>query len=259
MDKLEKNRKRVKLTFGQTISHYMIVFFMLFLSGLLAKELFEIYITKNYSGVSTTSELVTMLLPILFLAIAFAYIQYRRLDLKEIHLNYTDEQFQEAIKRTVDDLEWRIVKNQKNFFRACRPWNWTGSWGEMITIMKYKDRLLINSICDPNNMSSVISYGWNKKNLRTFLTNLSETIQDIPKEPKKEEVTIKNEWSLKMILIRLFAYPFCLFLIGLGIYMILKPLTIRTFISGIGAIIIATIYLYSDLKILTRKRKQQKP
>jgi hypothetical protein len=259
MDRLEKNRKRLKLTFGQTITHYMIIFFMLFISGLLAKELFEIYITKNYSGVSTTSELVTMLLPILFLATVFAYIQYRRLDLKEIQLNYTDEQFQEAIRRTVDDLEWRIEKNQKNYFRAYRPWNWTGSWGEMITIMKYKDRLLINSICDPNNMPSVISYGWNKKNLRTFLTNLSETIQDIPKEPKKEEVTIKNEWSLKMILIRLFAYPFCLILIGLGIYMILNPLTIRTFISGIGAIIIATIYLYLDLKILARKRKQQKP
>ena len=172
----------------------MIVFFMLFISGLLAKGLFEIYILSNDTGVRTANELVTMLLPFLFLAIVFAYIQYRRLDLKEISVDYTDEQFQEAIRRTVDDLEWRIEKNQKNFFRAYRTSNWTGSWGEMITIQKYKGRLLINSICDPRTMSSVISYGWNKRNLKTFLINLSETIQDTPKEPKKEEVTIKKEW-----------------------------------------------------------------
>lgn len=237
----------------------MIVIFMLFISGLIVKELFEIYFLNNYTCVLTTNELFIMLLPFLSLAIIFAYIQYRRLNLKEIHLNYTDDQFQEAIRRTVDDLEWRIDKNQKNFFRAYRPWNWTGSWGEMITIMKYKDRLLMNSICDPSNMSSVASFGWNKKNLKTFLTNLSETIQEIPKEPHKNEVTKKNEWSLKMILIRLFAYPFCLFLFGVGIYMILKPLTLRTFISGIGVITITTIYLYTDLKILTNKNKQKKP
>ena len=255
----EGKRKRLKLTFSQTISHYMIVIFMLFISGLCVKELFEIYFFNNYTGALTTNDLFTMFLPFLFIAIIFAYIQYRRLDLKEIHLNYTDEQFQEAIKRTVDELEWRIDKNQRNFFRAYRPWNWSGSWGEMITILKYKDRLLINSICDPNNMSSVTSYGWNKKNLKTFLTNLSETIQEIPKEPHKNEVTIKNEWSFRMILIRLFAYPFCLFLFGVGIYMILKPLTLRTFISGIGVIIITTIYLYTDLKILTKKMKQKNP
>lgn len=255
MDKLKKNRKRIKLTFGQTVTHYMVVFFMLFIFGLVAKDLFEIYISKNYTDDSTTIDLVTMSLPILLIAIVFAIIQYRRLDFKEIKIEYTDEQFQEAIRRTIDDLEWKIDKNQKNFFCAYRPWNWSGSWGEMITIKKYKDQLLMNSICDPNSMSSVISYGWNKRNLKTFLINLSETIQGIPKEPKIEEVTVKNEWSLKMILIRLFAYPFCLFLIFLGFYMIFNPLTIRTFISGFGAIIVATIYLYTDLKILISKRK----
>lgn len=258
MNKQVKRKKRVKLTSGETIAHYAIVFFLLFISGLFAKDLFVIYITKNYSGIRTTSELLTLLVPILFLAIVLGYLQYRRLDFKEVYLNYTEEQFQEAIRRTVDDLEWRIAKNQKNFFRAYRPWNWTGSWGEMITIMKYKDRLLINSICTPDKMSSVISHGWNKKNISIFLTNLSETIQDIHKEPKQQEVALKNEWSLKMQLIRLFAYPFCLFLIGFGFYMISNPLTMKTLTSGIGVIIIATMYLYSDLKILTRKKINQK-
>lgn len=175
-----KSTKRLKLTFGQTITHYMVVPFLLFIPGLMAKSLFEIFVTENYSGVRSADELLTASIPFLVLSIAFAFIQYRRLDLKEIKVNYTDDQFQKAVRRTVENLNLRIENNQHDFFCAYRSSNWTGSWGEMITIVKDKDRLLINSICDPDRMSSVVSYGWNRRNLRTFLTNLNETIQYIP-------------------------------------------------------------------------------
>src|SRR5690606_10267962 len=188
------------------------------------------------------------------LALIFAVIQYRRLNFKEIQASYTDEQFQEAIERTVKDLEWRIEKNNKTFFRAVRPWNWTGSWGEMVTIIRDKDRLLINSICDPDHMSSVASYGWNQKNIKTFIKNLSDVLNNRPAEIKEEKEI--NEWSLKRIVIRLFAYPFCIFLIVFGVYMVLEPLTIRTVVAGLGAITIASIYLYSDIKILTTKNEK---
>ena len=187
-----KSRKRLKLTFGQTITHYMVVPFLLFIPGLMAKSLFEIFVTENYSGVRSAGELLTASIPFLVLAIAFAYIQYRRLDLKEIKVNYTDDQFQEAVRRTVENLNLRIENNQRDFFRAHRSSNWTGSWGEMITIVKDKERLLINSICDPDRLSSVVSYGWNRRNLRTFLTNLTETIKQAPVRQLANEKNIKT-------------------------------------------------------------------
>jgi hypothetical protein len=247
-----KKNKRLKLTTIQTLTHYGIVLLLLFIVSLTGWSLIEIYLTNTYAGVTTADELIKASLPFILLAVFFTFIQYRRLNFKEIKVTFTDEQFQEAIERTVKDLGWRIEKNDKTFFRAIRPWNWTGSWGEMVTIIKDKDRLLINSICDPDHISSVASYGWNRKNIKTFLKNLADVLNNRPAEIKIEKEI--KEWSLKRIIIRLFAYPFCIFLIVLGVYMVLEPLTIRTFVTGLGAITIASLYLYSDIKILTTRR-----
>jgi hypothetical protein len=256
-----KETKKLKLTFFQALTHYWIVVFLFFIVSLTAWSLVEIYVTDTYTGVRTARELINTSLPFLMLAMFFIFVQYRRLKFKEFNVSFTDEQFQEAVERTVSELEWRIDKNGKTFFRAYRPWNWTGSWGEMVTIIKGKDSILINSICDPNRMSSVASYGWNRKNIKTFLKNLSDVLDSKPIEIKVEKKN--NEWSAKNILIRLFAYPFCISLIVLGFYMILQPSTGpiyegRTRIAGFGAIVIASIYLYADIKILTKKNDKKR-
>jgi|LakMenEpi03Aug12_release.lakeMendotaPanAssembly.Ray.scaffolds.fasta_scaffold105290_3 hypothetical protein len=253
--KMKKN-KRLKLTTIQTLTHYGIVLLLLFIVCLTGLSLIEIYITNTYTGVQTADELLKSSLPFLLLAILFAFIQYRRLKFKEVNVTFTDEQFHEAVERTAKDLKWRIDKNNKTFFRAYRPWNWSGSWGEMVTIIKDKDHLLVNSICNPKSMSSVASYGWNRINIQAFLKNLTDVLNNKPAEIKIEKVT--NEWSVKRIVIRLFAYPFCIFIIVFGVYMVLQPLTIRSIISGLGAITIAIIYLYSDIKILTTKNENDR-
>lgn len=244
-----KKKKRLKLTTIQTFTHYGIVLLLLFIVSLAGWSLVKIYVADTYTVDRAADELIKTTLPFLLLALLFLFVQYRRLKFKEINVTFTDEQFQEAVARTVKDLEWRIDCNDKTYFRAYRPWNWSGSWGEMITIIKDKDCLLINSICNPDSMSSVASYGWNRKNSKTFLKNLSDVLNNKPVEVKIDRVI--NEWSIKRIVIRLFLYPFCIFLIAFGVYMVLQPLTIRTILAGLGAMIIAGIYLYSDIKILT--------
>lgn len=253
-----KPNKRLKLTFGQRLTHYGVVLFSLFIVCLYGKSIVEIYLTKTYTGVESAKEIIADSVPFLVLSIIFFIIQYRRLRFKEVDVSYTANQFQEAIKRTVNDLEWTVEKNNKNFFRAYRPWG-GGSYGEMITIIREKDRFYINSICDPNNMSSIASFGWNKKNIKCFLTNLNEAIQNIAKTQPSVEVTNGNEWTFKKTFVRLLAYPFCLFLIFFGMYMILKPLTIRTIFAGIGAIVAAIFYLYSDIKTIMNNLNKKSP
>ena len=250
------SNRRLKLRPIQTLTHYGIVLFLLFIVSLTAWSLIQIYVTDTYTGVRQASELIRTSLPFLFLALLFAFIQYRRLKFKEINVTFSDEQFQEAVERTAADLGWRVDRNNKDFFRAFRYWDWTASWGEMITIAKDENRLLVNSICSPESMSSVASFGWNRKNIQTFLNNLADVKNSKPVKVKVRAE--KNEWSLKLTLIRLIAYPFCLALIALGIYMILQSSTLRATIAGVGAIVIASIYLYSDIKILTTKKKKIK-
>lgn len=248
-----KRTKRLKLSRWDTITHYSIVFFFLLFPAFTLIDLIEIYITNSYEGVRTAEELISTTWPWIIPALAFYFIQKRRLRFKEVKVNYTDKEFQEAIEKTAIEYEWKIERNENTIFHAYRPWNWTASWGEMITIIKCKDRLLLNSICDPNSMYSVASYGWNKKNIRTFLTHLFESKDDSPSKTKIDVPA--REWTLKMAIIRMFTYPFCIFLIGFGIDMILNPVNWKSQGAGIGAVVIALVYLFADLKVIYKKSR----
>ncbi|NLN26188.1 MAG: hypothetical protein GX163_11225 [Bacteroidetes bacterium] len=71
-------------------------------------------------------------------------------------------------------------------------------------------------------------------------------ILDIEVEEKKPE----KEWSLKNILIRLFTYPFCLFLIGLNIFLIIPN---GQYILALGTFGFVGFYLFADLKMIFKK------
>ena len=248
-------KKRIKLTVMQTFGHYFVVFLLLFICGLTAYSLFEIYVTKTYIGVPTSNELLQTSLPFLIAAIVFYFIQRSRLNFNELTIIHSEEEFEEALRRTTTELEWKIEVHQKKYIKAIRNSNWTGSWGEMITIIKDGDRLLLNSICDPDKISSVASFGWNKKNLKTFSSNLKDAVN---KTPAKQVVISKipeNEWTVKKTVIRIITYIFCFFLIGLGFYMIINPVNYKSAGAGIGAIFIALMYLYFDLKIIMTRKK----
>ena len=176
MDKLQTelvtNDGRLKLTLSQMIDHYFIVVFLLFIPGLTIHSLYQMYVTETYDGVRSATELTLSSIPFIVLAIVFVFIQRNALKFTEVLVDYDEHKFCDAVNLTVGQLKWKIERNDNKMFRAYRQWNWSASWGEMVTIIKKKDRLLINSICDPNRMSSVTSWGWNKRNIETFKSNL---------------------------------------------------------------------------------------
>jgi len=247
-----KTTKRLKLSRWQALEHYFVVIFMLIVPFLMLIFLFEIYISKTYTGVRTANDFISFALPMVVIAIVFYFIQNRRLRFREFQIKYTNQEFQQAVRRTVREYEWEIEINNEHIFRANRPSNWTGSWGEMVTIIKGKDRLLINSICDPDKWSSVLSYGWNRRNVNTFLKNLSDVKNGVPVQKRIEKP--EKEWSLKRIVIRIFAYPFCFFIIGLGFFMIISPVNLMSPFAGLGAIAVAIMYLYTDLKMILKSK-----
>ena len=70
---------------------------------------------------------------------------------------------------------------------------------------------------------------------------------DIEIEEKKPE----KEWSAKNILIRLFTYPFCLFLIGLNIFFIIPN---GQYILALGSLAMVFFYLIVDLKMIFQEK-----
>lgn len=60
------------------------------------------------------------------------------------------------------------------FIANTNPGFFSGSWGEQITVLFYQDSVFVNSICDPNKRSSVISWGRNSENEDTLIDKINE-------------------------------------------------------------------------------------
>ncbi|MFP3596950.1 hypothetical protein [Chryseobacterium sp. SIMBA_029] len=66
-----------------------------------------------------------------------------------------------------------------------------------------------------------------------------------------------SEQTLKMSIMRVFAYLFCVFLIWLGFYTLTSsPTTTKDKLRGSGEIVAGCVYLFVDIRILITKNKR---
>lgn len=70
-----------------------------------------------------------------------------------------------------------------------------------------------------------------------------------------EQEEFEREWSLKNILIRLFTYPFCLFLIGVTYLHIIPS---GKYIMALTCFIIVGFYMISDIKLILKEKLNKK-
>lgn len=107
------------------------------------------------------------------LGILFYKIQKNRLQFKSVETKLTREELANVIENLSIKLEWEPVINKKNVFIAkTSPGFFSGSWGEQITVLFDKNKVLVNSICDPDKQSSVVSMGRNKKNTNYLIREI---------------------------------------------------------------------------------------
>ncbi|WP_257667407.1 hypothetical protein [Parapedobacter tibetensis] len=173
------NPERISLTKKQLLWHYSVPFFFLIVPLANLWSIIQHYVFDDYKGVVEPKDLLLISVIFIFVAILLFFLQRNRLKFKEFRTYFTDSSFDKALSKTSGDLKWIVLEKKRNYVRAYRDWSWSGSWGELITIKKDKGRVLINSICNPDAMFiSAISYGWNKKNVRTFIDNLSSQSEE---------------------------------------------------------------------------------
>lgn len=155
------------LTKAQTFWHYSIVPFLLVVPILTTIDVFKYYVTRTYSAVRPIEDLISTGYIWVLPAIAFFFIQKRRLKFKTIHLSVDKDTFKKTVEQTARELEWTIKKVTNDTIIAKSGFSWR-SWGEQITIIWCRDKILFNSICDPDNRASVSSFGMNKVNRKKF-------------------------------------------------------------------------------------------
>lgn len=155
------------------ITHYGIVVFFLFIASL--QVLF--YLVAFFNGSSNDVvgfRIIIFLIP-LILGFLFYRLQKNRLKFKMIETNLTRNELDVIIKNVATELKWNIISDSKKIVEAKTfPSFFSGSWGEQITILFDDNRILINSICDLDQKSSITSMGRNKRNIN----KLSEAIEN---------------------------------------------------------------------------------
>lgn len=169
-----KKTGTLELSKWQRFWHYSVVLFLLIMpvtmTFIFAKDYFSgSYVQKRYP-----IELFLFAYVWLIPALSFYFIQRQRLRFRAIYMSVDSDTFDQAVKETAKDLKWRILKKTNTLIVAKSEFSWR-SWGELITIIRENDKILFNSICDPDKKPSVASWGMNRLNRKTFEEYLRKT------------------------------------------------------------------------------------
>ena len=98
------------------------------------------------------------------------YLQKNRLKFYKLKTTLQHSEVKDVIQEVAENLSWMSIFDGKQAYVATtNPGILSVSQGEMITIIFDDDNLLINSICNPDGMSSLVSFGRNKMHLRAFV------------------------------------------------------------------------------------------
>lgn len=164
--------ERLHVAFLDRLTHYGIVYC---LSVLPVMSLwFIVQDLLGYGpGIRTIFDFAVMGLIGLSLGTVAYVIQRKRLRFTTIPTDLPIGDVLDVIERTGVQLGWLLDERGSTFILArTRGGFFTGSWGERITIVFGKGRILVNSICDPDRPSSITALGRNTRNVSTLAENL---------------------------------------------------------------------------------------
>ncbi|MBL0183887.1 MAG: hypothetical protein IPP96_17015 [Chitinophagaceae bacterium] len=165
------NTKKLKLSFWNKVTHFGIVGFLIFIPASFAFLHFKDALNDK-SKVITTKDLLIVLIP-LGIALLFYILQSNRLKFQEVDTNLSKQQLKDIIEKVANQLGWFPKEVNDNYIVAItHPSLWSGSWGEQITILFTKNKILINSICDPGRASSITSMGRNRKHVNKLIEEI---------------------------------------------------------------------------------------
>jgi hypothetical protein len=162
-----KDTETLVLTKGQSFWHYSIILLLLVAPILTTIDVFKYYVTHTYNAVRPIENIISVGYIWVLPAIVFWFIQKHRLKFKAINIEVNKSTFERTVEQTARELNWQFKKVASNTIIAKSEFSWR-SWGEQITIIWAKDKILFNSICNPDNRPSVASFGMNKVNRRRF-------------------------------------------------------------------------------------------
>jgi cytochrome c oxidase subunit IV len=164
-------KKELQLNFEGRFTHYGIVSFLLFIALFFILNQVNDYL-KNQMYIRLSDIILFIVLPTL-LSILYYFIQKRKLKLIVIDTSLTPKEVSDIFSEVASEQGWGVSQQTSNILIANTPCSFrSGSWGEQVTLLLFKNQIFLNSICDPERRPSIVSYGRNKKNQLLLLNKL---------------------------------------------------------------------------------------
>lgn len=192
------------------------------------------------------------------LSVVIAVIKWRELKFRYFKGQLTDKQFENAVYATANKLNWNITEIDKDHVVAEAHDLWKSRDPQLITIVRTKNSVAINSMMDSFLISIPDLFGVNRTNEFTFLTNLKRTKKEedlndvVIKELKDEEERIENdpEWSFKNVLKRIIAYIFSFAFFAFGVALWVYD---GFSFMVIPLLILGSFYVILDIYVIVKK------
>jgi len=164
----------LQLGFWNKVSHFSIVLFLFFVPVLfLGIHLYE-YLIGN-SAYFAEGEIKIMIIA-LVVGVLFYWLQKSRLKFKKISTNLTSKELIPYIEELCKEWNWTISYHSDGIVVAKTNVSFiSGSWGEQVTIILNNNIVLVNSICDLDKRSSLVSMGHNRENVKAVIDLIANT------------------------------------------------------------------------------------
>ena len=158
----------LQLTFWQKEGHFGIVFYVLIIPAFF---LFFFIADTNSNNFDTRKFEIPI---IVFVSCGVSLLIYRhqrqKLKFVTIATKLDRADLAKIIAKAGEQLEWKLhFMDDQIFIAKTFPGFWSGSWGEQVTIIFDNEKILINSICDPDNRGSFFSNGRNRRNVNLLV------------------------------------------------------------------------------------------
>ena len=168
---IDKTRRR-KLTAGQKFWYYFLAIAFLAIGLLNFYWFLESTYSENYNGARTGNQILGSVIFWISLAILIFIIQKRRLRFRQINVSLSENEFKEKMQLIAEKEKWTLSNNNKRFAIFHNGSGWT--WGLEMTVLRFENYILANSICDVDSRSTVSILNENERNLKKLERNLKK-------------------------------------------------------------------------------------
>jgi hypothetical protein len=164
--------KKLLLSKWQLFWHYFLGLIPLSVGIMNIYWLIETQNSGNYSGIRTEKEIITSIAIWFVLALLVFIIKKRRLNFVRIDISLNETEFKEKLLAIAEKENWNLTNNTKNFAKFYNGSGWT--WGLKMTILRFENYLLVNSICDPEMKTCISIFNENERNTKQLIKNLKK-------------------------------------------------------------------------------------